>query len=121
MVNDVQPNKKALYNIDKFPYGKDMLCLHVTDTYNPGYLCFDGMDRGHMIEGSIKERFSNGFIFKDNENREWTFREVTIQEYRHHIAKKVYNGANIAKLCATTEDLWEYYRKEYPDTNQRNP
>lgn len=114
----MQPNRKALYIIDKSPYGKDMLCLYVSDTFKPGYVCFDGLDRGHMIEGTITEKLSNGFHFKDTQDRAWTFREVTIQEFRHHISKKVYNGAAIAKLCTTTEDLWEYYRKEYPDTNK---
>lgn len=113
----MQPNKKALYIIDKSPYGKDQLCLYVTDTFKEGHLCFDDTDRGHMIKGSIKEKFTNGFSFEDEKGREWIFREVTIQEYRHHISKNVYNGEHIAKLCTTTEDLWEYYRKKYPDTN----
>ena len=117
MVGKVQPNKKALYIIDKSPHGEDMVCLYVTDTFRQGYLCFDGLDRGHMVEGTILEKYENGFIFEDKNGIKWTFREVTIQEYRHQIAKKVYNGANIAKLCTTTEDLWDYYRKEYPDTN----
>lgn len=113
----MQPNEKALYIIDKSPYGRNQLCLYVTDTFRDGYLCFDGLDRGHMISGFIKEKYENGFEFEDKEGRPWTFREVTIQEYRHHIYKHVYNGAAIAKLCTTTEDLWEYYRKEYPDSN----
>ena len=110
-------NEKALYIIDECPYGKDLLCLYVTESFKPGYLCFDLLDRGHMIKGTIDDVYNNGFTFSDDQNRTWVFREVTIQEYRHHIAKKVYNGPNIAKLCTNTEDLWEYYRKEYPDTN----
>lgn len=113
----MQPNKGALYIIDKGPHGSNQLCLYVTDTFRSGYLCFDDTDRGHMVEGNIVEKYSNGFQFEDAQGNEWIFREVTIQEFRHHISKNVYNGAAIAKLCTTTEDLWEYYRKEYPDTN----
>ncbi len=113
----MQPNKKALCIIEKFPYGEDMLCLYVTNTFKEGYICFDGLGRGYMIEGTIKETFENGFSFTDFQNNEWIFREVTIEEYRHHICKTVHNGPQIAKLCTTTEDLWEYYRKEYPDAN----
>lgn len=112
-----QPNRKALYILDKSPVGKDQLCLYVTDQFSPGYICFDDTDRGHAIEGTIREKYDNGFKFEDKDGREWVFREVTIQEFRHHIYKTVYNGKDIAKLCTTTEDLWEYYRKQFPDMN----
>lgn len=112
-----QPNRKALYIIDKGPYGSDQLCLYVTDTFSPGFLCFDDTNRGHAIAGTIQKKYKNGFEFKDDQERIWTFREVTIQEFKHHIYKTVYNGKNIAKLCTTTEDLWEYYRKQFPDMN----
>ena len=113
----MQPNEKALYIIDEFPYGKDVLCLHVTDTFENGYLCFDDTERGHMIQGIIREKHLNGFEFEDRSGNVWIFREVTIQEFRHHISKTVYNGEAIAKLCTTTEDLWEYYRKKFPINN----
>lgn len=108
------PNPKALYIVDKGPYGEDQLCLHVTDKFREGYLCFDDTDRGHMIRGTIKKRYNNGFLFEDLAERQWIFREVTIQEYRHQISKHVTNGKAIAKLCTTTEDLWEYYRRTFP-------
>ena len=112
-----QPNRKALYIIDEGPYGADQLCLHVTDSFRDGYLCFDDTNRGHMIRGTIKKRYKNGFMFESHKGDQWVFREVTIQEYRHRISRKVVNGEAIAKLCTTTEDLWEYYRKAFPEAN----
>lgn len=110
----VQPNIKALYIIDKGPHGSDQLCLHLTLTHKNGYLCFHDTDRGHMLKGEIVEEFENGFKFIDRNDREWQFREVTIQEFRHKIQRNVYNGEHIANLCTTTADLWEYYRKAFP-------
>lgn len=110
----MQPNEKALYVIDKSPYGNGGLCLHMTTNFKKGYLCFHDTQRGHMQKGTITNEYKNGFEFKDASDQEWIFREVTIQEFRHRISKTVGNGEQIGKLCTTTADLWEFYRKRFP-------
>lgn len=111
----MQPNEKALYVIDKGPYASGyQLCLHVTTTFREGYLCFDDTNRGHMFKGEITKEYKNAFEFTDERGNLWVFREVTIQEFRHKLHNAAYNGEAIAKLCTTTEDLWEYYRKAFP-------
>ena len=110
-----QPNKNALYEIKKSPYGDGkQVVLHVTDMFRNGYLCFDDTNRGHSIQGTIISVRENGFSFVDLKNCEWEFEEVTIEYFRTDLYKYVLNGDNIAKSCSSTEDLWNYYRKEYP-------
>lgn len=109
-----QPNNKALYIIRKSPYGDRILALHVTDTFREGYICFDDTNRGHMIKGKITEKDETTFTMIDRNEDIWIFEMVTIEMFQEEAYQYVYNGKNIAKLCATTDDLWEYYRKEFP-------
>lgn len=110
-----QPNPQALYVMRKSPYGDGkQLVLHVTDSFEEGYICFDDTNRGHMIEAKNVETKERSFSFIDTQDRLWEFEEVTIEEFENSLYQYVWNGQEIAKLCATTEDLWEYYRKEFP-------
>lgn len=114
----MQPNDKALYVILKSPHragdNGTQLALHVQLWDNPERLCFDDTARGHMIEGEMAEMLAHSFTFKDRNGGTWELREVTIQEYRHRLAKHIENGDYIAKTLKTTEDLWEWYRKAFP-------
>lgn len=110
-----QPNNQALYLLKRSPYGNGgQLVLHVTDKFKEGYVCFDDTNRGHKVEGQIVETKTNSFIFNDNNSREWEFEEVTIEMFREGLFRFACNGEEIAELCKTTEDLWEYYRKQFP-------
>ena len=110
-----QPNDKALYVIRKSPYGDGgQLVLHVTDTFKEGYICFDDTNRGHMIKGEITEQDESAFTMIDKNGDAWIFEIVTIEMFREDIYQCAYNGKNIAKLCTTTNDLGEYFRKEFP-------
>ena len=110
-----QPNKEALYVMRQSPYGSGkQLILHVTDDFKEGYICFDDTNRGHMIEAKNVETKEHSFSFVDTQDRLWEFEEVTIEEFANNLCQYVGNGQEIAKFCATTEDLWEYYRKEFP-------
>lgn len=111
---DIQPNKKALYVIKEFPYGKNQLALHVCDDFQEGYLCFYDTGRGHMIEGKVEECFVDGFTFIDGHERKWVFKEVSIEVFREKLCNNVVNGKEIVDSCKTTEELWEYYRTEFP-------
>ena len=118
----MQPNEKALYCIIKSPSTKKafgtQLALHVQlwegENGEPDTLCFYDTDRGHMIPGELKEIQDNAFTFEASRGGTWKLREVTIQEFRHRLAKTVINGVEIAKTIKSTEDLWEWYRKKFP-------
>lgn len=116
----MQPNLSALYVILKSPHTRgnhgSQLALHVQLREDNGrdILCFYDTDRGHMKPGDMVEIRDNGFTFVDHNGGTWEFREVTIQEFRHRLAKHVGNGEEIAKTIKTTEDLWEWYRKTFP-------
>ena len=116
----MQPNDKALYVILKSPHSirPTQLALHVqlwegTDGY-PETLCFHDTNRGHMIQGETVGTDEHSLRFKDRDGEEWELREVTIQEFRHRLAKHVSDGDEIAKTIKSTEDLWEFYRKTFP-------
>ena len=114
-MNTKQPNDKALYILRKSPHGNDgQVVLHVTDTFKKGYLCFDDTNRGHMIKGEIIRQDKKTFLFRDVNGDLWEFEIVSIELFKEEAYRYVYNGVSIAQLCNTTEDLWEYYRKEFP-------
>lgn len=116
----MQPNEKALYVIEDSPIGSlgDQLALHIQII--EGQLCYLDTNRGHMLEGRMKETFENGFIFAQNRDAErrkeglWTFREVTIEEFKHHLYQHVSNGQSIADSINSTEELWQWYRTNFP-------
>ena len=110
MQRSEQPNEKALYRIKTPPYGGEQVVLHVIDKFREGYLCFDDMDRGHMIQGEIKEYGENAFSFVDIKKNLWEFEEVTMEMFREQAYRFVINGKEIAERCKTTEELWEYYK-----------
>lgn len=118
----MQPNNKALYVILKSPITGErqgtQLALHVQilakTNEHPETLCFYDTNRGHMIEGKVVGVEDHAIRFQDTKERIWELREVTIQEFRHRLAKHVGNGDAIAQTIKTTEDLWEWYRKKFP-------
>lgn len=116
----MQPNDKALYCITQSPHSKKgtQLALHVQlwakTLREPETLCFYDTTRGHMIPGKVVGIQDDGFRFEDQRGNTWELREVTIQEYRHRLAKAVVNGEEIAKAIKTTEDLWHWYRRTFP-------
>ena len=120
----MQPNDKALYVILKSPItpkGEGVqLALHVqlqpaTREGSKECLCFYDTERGHMINGAMEKTEEHSFTFRDSWRDEaWEFREVTIQEYRHRLAEHVASGKAIAAALKTTENLWEWYRQNYP-------
>ena len=116
----MQPNDKALYVILKSPRtGQKVgaqLALHVQlrAGRDDEIMCFFDTERGHMIHGEITSIHDHGFTFQDIENFTWELREVTIQEFRHRLAKTVGHGVEIAKTLKTTDDLWAWYRRAFP-------
>mgnify|MGYP000871075548 FL=1 len=72
-------------------------------------------DRGHMIEGEMLRETEDGFVFRSDgyDPGEWTFKELTIQDFKREYFKNVVNGEVLAQIIKTTEDLHEWYRKEF--------
>ena len=75
----------------------------------------DPPDHGHMIAGEILRETEDGFIFRSSGvfAGEWTFKELTMEYFRRKFCKFVDGGQAIAAAIRTTEDLHEWYRKEF--------
>lgn len=72
-------------------------------------------DHPHAQPGEIVREFDGGFVFRCNGFKpgEWTFKELTIEEFRRWIYKHVGMGEAIAAKIQTTADLHEWYRKTF--------
>lgn len=78
-------------------------------------LWFDDSMHPHMIEGEIVSKTEDGFVFRSDgfEPGEWVFKVVTIENFRRWIYKHVGMGEVIAAKIHTTDDLHEWYRKNF--------
>jgi len=119
----MQPDKKTLYRITRSPHSQiegygTQLALHMQIRNNPHesseILCFYDTDRGHMIPGKIISTTDNTFKFCDKDSCIWEFSEVTIEDFKNRLMATVINGEEIARFIETMEDLWEWYRKNFP-------
>lgn len=72
-------------------------------------------DRGHMIKGEVLRETEDGFTFRSDGYApgEWTFKELTILDFKRRYFKIIVGGEEIAHTIKTTEDLHEWYRKEF--------
>lgn len=72
-------------------------------------------DRGHTIPGEALRETNDGFTFRSNGYNpgEWTFKELTIKDFKRKHFKSVIGGEELAHTIKTTEDLHEWYRKEF--------
>lgn len=78
-------------------------------------LWFDATGRGHMIKGEIARETQDGFVFRSDGFKpgEWIFKELTIEDFRRKYCKLVGAGEAIAAKINTTEDLHEWFRKQF--------
>jgi hypothetical protein len=72
-------------------------------------------DRGHAIPGEVLRETEDGFTFRSTGYNpgEWTFKELTIRDFKRKYFKLVVGGEEMALTIKTTEDLHEWYRKEF--------
>jgi hypothetical protein len=72
-------------------------------------------NRGHMIKGEVVNETENDFTFRSDgyDPGEWTFKELTIEEFQRKYFKNVVGSQVLAQIIKTTEDLHEWYRKEF--------
>lgn len=80
-------------------------------------LWFDATGHGHMIQGEIVRETADGFIFRSDGYRpgEWTFKELTIEDFRRKYHKLVGTGEAIAAKITTTADLHEWFRRQFKE------
>lgn len=72
-------------------------------------------ERGHMIRGEVIDDTEGGFAFRSDVYvpGRWTFKVLTIDDFRRKYQNLVIGGEAIAKAIKTTEDLHEWYRKNF--------
>lgn len=82
--------------------------------YN-GKLRFYDTNRPHEIEGKVTSEDEKGFIFMSSGYMpgEWQFKLLTIEDFRRKYYKLVVDGDILAAKIKTTEDLYEWYRKQF--------
>lgn len=89
--------------------------MHQRDGEDWEELWFFDSIHPHMIQGVLVSETEDGFIFRSDgfEPGEWVFKVVTIENFRRWIYKHVGMGEVIAAKIHTTEDLHEWYRKNF--------
>jgi hypothetical protein len=71
--------------------------------------------RGHEIPGEVMAEDENGFTFISTGYRpgEWRFDVLTVEEFRRDHYKMVEGGEALAAKIRTTDDLHQWYRREF--------
>ena len=89
--------------------------LHQQDDEDGEELWFFDSIHPHMIEGEIVREIRDGFVFRSDGvfPGEWTFKELTIEEFRRWVYKYIGAGEVVAEEIRSTADLHEWYRKQF--------
>ncbi len=108
-------NRRTTYTFtwpgDKKPAGLALNC-HMKD----GELRFYDTNRGHMIRGKVIQDGDDAFVFECAAGfmpGRWTFKALTIEDFRRQTVRIVEDGAYITQTIKTTDDLQEWYRKTF--------
>lgn len=80
-----------------------------------GRLRFFDTIRGHELRGAVSEEGEDSFAFQAEGALEgcWRFRALTLKEFKRRVALQVEGGAAMAAALKNTQDLHEWYRKEF--------
>lgn len=107
-------NQRAVY-IFKPAGGKDFTGIAMDMHMHKGGLRFFDTNRGHEIPGKITEETEKGFSFTSTGYApgEWIFKMLTIQEFKRKYFKLVEGGQVMAAKLKTTDDLHQWYRREF--------
>lgn len=89
--------------------------MHKDRLSSENQLWFDATGHPHMIKGEIIRETADGFTFRSDGFKpgEWEFKELTIEDFRRKYYKLVGAGEAIAAKINTTEDLHEWFRKQF--------
>lgn len=76
--------------------------------YTPG-------ERGHMIKGHLGRKTDSGFTFISEgfDPGEWEFIEVTYENFKDEYYKIVISGEQILKEVSNTQELIDWYHKNF--------
>lgn len=119
---DIMVSDKVLYRIvkrDWEPIRKGDVRLALDVRIGDRWLGYHDTQRGHELEGHLEKETKDGFIWrwvidmgKDGklDRGRIHFRAVTLEEYDREIRPKVFG--NVPQF-ETTEDLYEFYRREF--------
>lgn len=107
-------NQRAVY-VFKPAGAKDFTGIALDAHIHKGNLRFFDTNRGHEIPGEITEETEKGFTFTSTGYApgEWQFKVLTIGEFKRKYHKQVEDGQIIAAKIKTTEDLHQWYRREF--------
>lgn len=107
-------NRRTTYTFT-FPGQKKPSGLALNCHMHNGALRFYDTIRGHEIEGKIIQDGDNNFTFESAGYKagRWEFKALTIEDFRRQTAKIVENSAYITQAIRTTDDLQEWYRKQF--------
>lgn len=80
-----------------------------------GRLRFFDTLRGHELEGSLGQEQDDAFTYESESAVPgvWQFQVLTLAEFKARAYKNVVDGDVLAATIKSTEDLHEWYRKEY--------
>lgn len=107
-------NQRAVY-VFKPPGEKEFTGIALdTHTHNESLRFFD-TNRGHEIPGKVTLEDENGFTFTSTGAMpgEWQFKVLTIQEFKRKYYKLTESGETLAAKIKTTDDLHQWYRREF--------
>ena len=107
-------NQRAVY-IFKPPGEKDFTGMALDIHTHKENLRFFDTNRGHEIPGKVTTEDENGFTFTSIGvlPGEWRFKVLTIETFRRKHYKLVESGETLAAIIKTTNDLHQWYRREF--------
>jgi hypothetical protein len=108
---------EALYVFsDPITRSKNKYLAVAVQEFRPGVLAFSDTVRGHTVEGKITSD-DEGNVRVEDKRGVWEFTPCTLDMFRRKYKNTVANGDDIAEVCETTDDLWEWYRRHFGGNN----
>ena len=107
-------NQRAVY-VFKPAGAKDFTGIALDVHIYKDNLRFFDTNRGHEIPGKVTEETEKGFTFTSTGATpgEWQFKVLTIEEFKRKYYKIVEGGQTMAAKLNTTDDLHQWYRREF--------
>ncbi len=107
-------DQRAVY-VFKTAGSKDFTGIALDVHIHKDNLRFFDTNRGHEIPGKVTKETEKGFTFTSSGYApgEWQFKILTIGEFKRKYYKIVEGGQAMAAKLKTTDDLHQWYRREF--------
>jgi hypothetical protein len=107
-------DQRAVY-VYKKTGEKDFKGIALDVHTHKGTLRFFDTNRGHEVPGKVAGETEKGFTYESTgyEPGEWQFKLLTIKMFKRKYYKLVEGGETLAAKLKTTEDLHQWYRREF--------